>query len=266
MIWIYDLPQWLLCVLVILVYTATSLIGSQLLRPWVRRRANDQPGHNDIVGNFLSAGGVLYGLLLGLVAVGAWQNHSNAEAIVTREATRIAALYRDLTVYPEPHRRELVALLGEYVRFVIEDAWPAQQEGGVNTDGVPRIAAIFQRLSQFEPVTPSQVALHQEALRELNAFYEARRERLDAVNGGLPESIWYVLVVGSALMIGVTWLFFIPRRSMQLSLTLFLAVSMGLMVFLTVSMDHPFRGLTSVSPAPYAVVRDQLLQSLEAVE
>jgi hypothetical protein len=108
--------------------------------------------------------------------------------------------------------------------------------------------------------------MHQEALRELNAFYEARRERLDAVNGGLPEAIWYVVVAGSILMIGVTWLFFIPTRSLQLSLTLFLAVSMGLMVFLTVTMDHPFRGLTSVSPAPYVAIRNQLLQHLDAME
>jgi len=266
MIWIYDLPQWLLCVLVVAAYVVTSLLGSQLLRPWVRRRANDQPEHNDLVGNFLSAGGVLYGLLLGLVAVGAWQNHSNAEAIVTREATRIAALYRDFAVYPEPHRRELVALLEEYVRFVVEDAWPAQQRGEVNVGGMPRIAAIFERLARFEPVSPGQASLHQEALRELNAFYEARRERLDAVNGGLPESLWYVVVAGSVLMIGVTWLFFIPRRSLQMSLTLFLAISMGLMVFLTVTMDHPFRGLTSVSAAPYAVVRDQLLHSANAIE
>lgn len=149
---------------------------------------------------------------------------------------------------------------------MIDDAWPAQQRGEVNTGGMPRIAAIFQRLSRFEPATAAQVALHQEALRELNAFYEARRERLDAVTGGLPESLWYVVVAGSALMIGVTWLFWIPRRSLQVSLTLFLAVSMGLMVFLTITMDHPFRGRTSVSPEPYVVVRDQLLRSPNAVE
>ena len=87
----------------------------------------------------------------------------------------------DLAVYPDPPRDELVGLLDEYVRFVIDDAWPAQQRGEVNTGGMPRIAAIFQRLSRFEPATAAQVALHQEALRELNAFYEARRERLDAV-------------------------------------------------------------------------------------
>jgi hypothetical protein len=149
---------------------------------------------------------------------------------------------------------------------VIEDAWPAQQRGEVNLGGVSRIGAIFQLLSQFEPTSSGQAALHQEAMRELNAFYEARRERLDAVNGGLPESIWYVVVAGSALLIGVTWLFTIPNRSLQVSLTLFLAVSMGLMVFLTVAMDHPFRGRTSVSSTPYQSVYDQLLQSLDATE
>jgi hypothetical protein len=266
MIWIYDLPQGLLCILVVTAYSAVALAGARFLRPWVRRRATDPADHNSLIGHFLAAGGVLHGLLLGLVAVGAWQNHANAESIVTREATRIGALVRDLGSFPEPHRRDLRDLLGEYVRFVIEEAWPAQRRGEVNLGGTPRIAAIFEKLSRFEPATAAQVALHQEALRELNAFYEARRERLDAVDGGLPESIWYVVAAGSGLMIGITWLFSIPERSMQSSLTLFLAVSMGLMVFLIATMDHPFRGRTGISPAPYERVRDQLLSSPDATE
>jgi hypothetical protein len=266
MTWIYDLPPWLLCIVMVAVYSAASLIGSTLLRSWVSDRATDQPVHNAVVGQFLSAGGVLHGLLLGLVAVGAWQNHSNAEGIVTREASRIAALYRDFGSYPEPHRGNLQALLAEYVEFVIEEAWPEQQRGKVPTSGVHRIATIFQRLNEFEPATAGQTALHQETLRELNTFYEARRERLEAVSGGMPGSIWYVVAAGSVLMIGVTWLFFIPRRSLQLALTLFLAVSMGLMVFLIVTMDRPFRGRTSISPAPYELVRDQLMRSADPAE
>ena len=102
--------------------------------------------HNNLVGFFLATLGVFYGLLMGLVAVSAWEMHENAETMVAREAAAVAALYRDVSVYPEPERTQLQALLKEYVRFVIEEAWPVQRHGTVSGDGYPRVAALEHAL------------------------------------------------------------------------------------------------------------------------
>jgi hypothetical protein len=50
---------------------------------------------------------VFYGLLLGLIAVTAYQNVADAGANVTREAAALSALYEDVSHYPAPHGQNL---------------------------------------------------------------------------------------------------------------------------------------------------------------
>ena len=51
---------------------------------------------NEILGDFLQYFGVIYGLLLGLLAVSTYQNHSDTEKAVGNEASSLAALYQVL--------------------------------------------------------------------------------------------------------------------------------------------------------------------------
>jgi hypothetical protein len=56
--------------------------------------------------------------------VATYQNHSDVEKSVASEASSLAALYRDISAYPEPQRTELKTLLREYTRYVIDEARP----------------------------------------------------------------------------------------------------------------------------------------------
>jgi len=47
---------------------------------------------------------VFYGLLAGLVAVATYQNYSDVERTVSREGASLAAMYRDISSYPQPIR------------------------------------------------------------------------------------------------------------------------------------------------------------------
>jgi hypothetical protein len=44
-----------------------------------------QPGLNEILGDYLQYFGVIYGLLLGLLAVATYQNHTDVEKAVANE-------------------------------------------------------------------------------------------------------------------------------------------------------------------------------------
>ena len=116
---------------------------------------------NETLGEFLQYFGVMYGLLLGLLAVATYQNHTDVEKAVSSEASSLAALYRDVTAYPEPQRSELKTLLTEYTRYVIEEAWPLQRQGLVPSGGVKRIADFQASLVSIEPQTKAQEALHE---------------------------------------------------------------------------------------------------------
>lgn len=72
--WIYAVPNWFLFVCCCSATLLFSLAGMLLLRPWVRAHVTDSAEHNDLVSYFLGVSGVIYGILLGLVAAGVWSN------------------------------------------------------------------------------------------------------------------------------------------------------------------------------------------------
>jgi len=69
MYWLYELPNWLFGVLTIAVTAAVGLSGLHTTRRWVRRVHGDRHSHNEVVGYYLSAVCVFYGITLGLLAV-----------------------------------------------------------------------------------------------------------------------------------------------------------------------------------------------------
>jgi nitrate reductase gamma subunit len=68
--WVYDIPNWLFAFLCIGVFVAFGLLGLTLTRRFVRRVHREDHSHNDVVGFYLAAVTVFYGITLGLVAVG----------------------------------------------------------------------------------------------------------------------------------------------------------------------------------------------------
>ena len=112
-----------------------TCLGTVLIRPWVRRNAADQNGWNTLIGAVYAAYVVFYGITLALIAVSAYQGYVAANQTVGREAAALGTLYRDVSSYPEPIRGELQAMLRDYTRYVIEEAWPAQRRGVIPEGG-----------------------------------------------------------------------------------------------------------------------------------
>jgi len=248
--WIYDIPPARLALLSIAVFVGFYWLGLIFIRPILRQFVKNTPAANDIVGYILSCFCVFYGLLLGLIAVTAYQNVSEAGSNVTREAAALSALYEDVSRYPEPHGQNLRWLLRDYTRYVIKYAWPLQQRGIVPEEGTIRAEAFHDRLLDFEPRTPSQEILHAEALRQFNHFLECQRMRLFSVKSALPASMWYVMILGSILTIVMCWMFDMKFIA-HLMLGGILASYLGTMMYLIIDMNQPFRGDVSISPEAF---------------
>jgi len=99
MYWIYDIPPLLAVGLFSGMFVGICWIGIILLSPRLVPWVHHQPGLNEILGDYLQYFGVIYGLLLGLLAVATYQNHSDVEKTVSNEASALAALYRDVSAY-----------------------------------------------------------------------------------------------------------------------------------------------------------------------
>jgi hypothetical protein len=262
--WIYDLPTWQLVVMASVSLVAFSWFGAIFIRPILHLFIPRQAGLNEVVGYMLGAHSAFFGILLGLLALSAYQNYTQADGIVALEASKLGALYRDVSSYPEPTRSELQTLLRDYTRYVIDEAWPEQQKGIVPRGGNIRTARFQDRLLQFEPKTKNQEIIHAETLRQFNTFVETRRLRLNAVVSAIPAILWFVVFLGVGINVLLIWLLKM-RIFAQLFYGGISAFFLASLVSLVAAMDYPFRGEVSISADAFRLIYDQLMDPNPAV-
>jgi hypothetical protein len=75
--WLYEIPILLVVGLFALLFVGLCSIGiifvSPIIAPWFQ----DNQRLNEVLGDYLQYFGVIYGLLLGLLAVATYQNHTD---------------------------------------------------------------------------------------------------------------------------------------------------------------------------------------------
>jgi hypothetical protein len=257
--WIYDLPNWLLCILIVATVVGLALVGLFISRPIVKRIVDGKPQHNDLVSYFLGAIGVFYGLALGLIAVATWENYTEVDAIVTAEAAALTSLYRDFDGYPQPLRGSLENTLREYTRTVIEKEWPAHKQGIALEDGDLILDRLENEVMNFEPTREREKIVHAEVLRSLDTVLDQRRLRLQAVSTGLPAALWAVVLIGAVLNGLLTYLFWIENLKLHAAAVAILACFIALLIFLTAAMDNPFRGEFSVNSDVFKTILEKVM-------
>jgi hypothetical protein len=227
-----------------------------------------QPGLNDIVGYLLGAHGVYFGILLGLLALSAYENFTETEGLVVDEATKLAALYRDVKAYPQPTGDDLANRLKIYTRYVIDKAWPLQKKGLIPLEGTDMMSEFQTKLASFEPKTPGQQVLHAEAYHQFNQFSEARRQRIHAITTGIPAILWWVVLLGAAVNVILLWMLdikLLPHMILSGVISFYLAT----LIALIAAMDNPFRGEVSVSADAYELVYETVMnpkKTIHAIE
>jgi len=203
---------------------------------------------------------VLYSLIAALTTVGVWTKHSEVGSIVSAEATAIAGLWRDFSSYPEPVRGELQDTLRGYTDQVINGAWPQQRQGKIPKEGVVWMNRLQAQLFAFEPASEGKKISHAENLRAFNTMVNARRQRVDAVQTGLPTVLWFVLLPGAIGCVLLSLLFRVDNAWYQGTLVVGLAGFLSMILFVIIALDRPFSGEMAVGPDSYQLVYDQLMR------
>lgn len=256
--WIYDIPTWQLGTAIICIYLFISLSGLLLLRGWIYRTFDVSAETNEMTNGIFSGVGVLYGLLVGLVAVAGWENFNNVDDLVSKEAAATGAFYRDISALKDPERSHLQSHIRYYLDDIIHVAWPLHQKGIGDPEGGKTLSKIHSELTHYETSPGADQALFQEALAAFNRLSEARRMRLGEVTTGIPSVFWVVIITGAILNLPLLYLFHTTRLRTHIVATTTYALFMGSMLFLLVAVDHPLRGEVSIPPDAYQEILDNL--------
>jgi hypothetical protein len=257
---LYFLPSFIFFLLVIFFFAGFSIAGFLLVRKYVERWLGKPPAQNEVISYYIAATGVVYGITLGLIAVGVWDNYIHINDKVEEEAAALSELYRDIISYPEPVRSNMETELKLYTRYVIDEAWPLQSEGIVPIGGVDQMNNFQRMLYVFEPVTSGQQLLHASALRSFNDYMLLRRFRIQNATKGVPVMIWWVIFFGGLINLILSWLFVVKNRSLHILMNGLLGALIGALVFLVIVLDSPFRGWFKVGSEPFEYAYEQLMK------
>ncbi len=256
--WLYNHPTWEVGSIIVVLAVVASWIGLFLFARFVN--ISIRARHNDVAGFIIAIIGVVYAVLLAFIAVAAWASFDSANHIVQQEANLVGNLYRDSVAVPDPARRQMRHHLHKYLDHVIEQEWPAQQAGKVDPHGWLALQRLHRSIVGIDAQTLGQLAVESEMLRTLNELYNARRTRILAAEDGIPDTIWWILVLGGVTTVAFTYFFGMPSMGMHYAMTGVLAASMALVMVLIIALDWPFRGQVSISPEAYEAVRATMHQ------
>ena len=118
-------------------------------------------------------------------------------------------------------------------------------------------------IHDYEAETLSEQAEYVQVLATFDDFVEARRERIDATTLELPPLFWLVLWVGAAVNAVLIGLIYVQRLRLHLAVAGMLALFIGLVMFVTADMDHPYQGSISVGPGAFERVLQQTIERLD---
>jgi heme/copper-type cytochrome/quinol oxidase subunit 2 len=259
MLWFYQIPNWQLGFIVIGVFTLLSIFGFVLTRKWVR---SFKSHHNDVVSCFVATIGVLYAVLLAMIAVASWNNYTVVDSLVSQEADLVHAMFRDADAFPSPHRERFRSLLREYVDTVINVEWPSLQQGMEEKRAAMAVDAVYSEWVSFEPKTDKENVVATEIFQRLNTFQTVRRNRIQTGLSGLMPVLWGVVVVGAVLNLGMTYLFWMDDQKVHFVMTAVLGATIGMVVYLILALDHPLWGEVSVQPTAFEVVATSMDRAL----
>ena len=258
--WIYDIPNWQFFLLCMVSFISFSLLGAFLFRTFFENWMGLKASNNEVVGNFLSVSGLFYGITLGLISVGTFENFQNAESSVSHEASALNGLYRYVDLLEGSEKGQLKILLKDYASYIVGDGWKAQQQG-ILPKGTSKIVNNFEQiLANYKIETDKDKIIFSEVVKQNNKLSEMRRERVNIVQQGLPAAVWLVLFVGAFVVISLTWFLVIANKKLDIAVNVLCGMLLGSLIFLIAAMDNPFRGEFSVSPLPFQLLLDGVMK------
>jgi hypothetical protein len=169
----------------------------------VRRHAPDGGYFNDgdrAAGVF----GVLatgFALLLGFVIFLAFTKYDGSRAGAEAEALAVVQLFETSQLMPPDARPQLAGEVECYARSVVNLEWPAMQAGRGFETISPWGLSMFRTLQTIAPGTAAEQSAYDAWLAQTSAREEARRDRLHAAEGVVPQPLWIVLLLSAALVL-----------------------------------------------------------------
>ncbi|MER5748543.1 hypothetical protein [Streptomyces sp. NPDC002088] len=240
------MPEWLVLTLAMAAACAVVVVIT-LVR---HRRAPEDEDPNDtpdVIEYMTMWIGVIYAIVLGLAIAGVWEARSAAQDHVQAEAQALHEISARVRVYPPDVRDRVRADVDAYVGYVVTTEWKAMADDGkVTKRGAELMQRVRQDVTDYQPKTDFEAQAYQPLLDQVAAADQARNARADSTGATMPGVVWFGLLSGAAITIGMIFALQIRRTARELVLAGLFSALIAFLLFLIWDFDSPYsRGITA---------------------
>ncbi|MBP2335138.1 hypothetical protein JOF41_001316 [Saccharothrix coeruleofusca] len=231
-----------------------AAIGAAVLAYLIRRfwAHEERARNNEAAGQVFTIVAGLNAVLMAFVLIALFDAAKEADDASYREADGLVAAAWASDSLPAGTGEQVRALARAYATTVINDEWPRMSGGAaVPSTGWSQLDRLRQAVARAQVDDEWQVERKTEAAHQLWLVYEARQDRLDAAGSGVDAVVWFTLLLGSVLSIGLPLLFGGPSVRAHVIIVGTLTATIALLLYATYQMQNPFGGGADVDPGAF---------------
>lgn len=214
---------------------------------------DDDPSETpDVIEYLTMMVGVVYAIVLGLAIAGVWEARSAAEDTVRTEAQALYEVGARARAYPAPVRDRIRSDVDAYVSHVVHKEWPIMSdEGQLTARGADLLTKVRADVTDYHPANEYEGQSYQPLVDQVSVADGARSARADAADSTLPGVVWFGLLIGGAISIGVVFTLQIRRSGRELLMAALFSALIAFLLFLVWDFDAPFSRGISASSDPF---------------
>ncbi len=240
-----SLPIYLMTFLVIALYLAFTILAFFGCKKFISNQ--HRTDHSDVIITISQSVGTLYGLLLASVAVIIITNRMDISHAIETEANSAA----DIALLSSMLPNESITIqksLKDYLHTVKTIELEALKKGEIKYDAAQYLIQLQKNLLSIATPGPNESIIIQKNLDVLSDLYKARRTRIEGAQYSTHPYVWFVLVVGSLILIFCCAIFTFQHAPLYLFLLSLVGLSVGLIISLMIAFDKPFAGDVAIQP------------------
>ncbi|MEU7057300.1 hypothetical protein [Streptomyces sp. NPDC046197] len=245
------MSEWLVLALAMLAACVVVVIVTFLRH---RRAAEDEdPSETPDVIEYMTMWiGVVYAIVLGLAIAGVWEARVAAQDHVQAEAQALHEISERVRVYPADVRDRIRTDVDAYVGHVVGTEWKTMADHGrVTKQGDQLLDRVRADVTDYRPKSDFEAQAYQPLVDQVTAADQARAARSDSTGETMPGVVWFGLITGAVITVGMIFALQIRRTARELILAGLFSALIAFLLFLIWDFDAPYSRGIAASAQPY---------------
>ncbi|MFG3497587.1 hypothetical protein [Streptomyces sp. NPDC047928] len=196
--------------------------------------------------------GVVYAIVLGLAIAGVWEGRSAAQESVRQEAQALHEVRVRSEVWPAEVHARIRDDVDAYVSHVVGSEWDTMAERGeLSEKGGELLYKLRRDVTDYRPADDHEGEAYQPLVDQVALVDDARTSRGENAGETMPGVVWFGLVTGALITVGLIFTLQIRRTFRELLLAGLFSALIAFLLFLIWAIDAPFGRGVSATAEPF---------------